>query len=138
MRYLIVANRTLGGDHLIDEIRRRVKQGPCTFHVLVPASRPHGSSTWTEGEARVHAEAQLAAALDRIHALGIPASGEVGDASPVEAVSDVLLREQFDEIILSTFPLGLSRWLRQDAVHRIQRRHGIAVVHVVAEPATVG
>lgn len=138
MRYLIVANRTLGGEQLLAEVERRMAAGPCEFHLLVPASRPHGSTTWTEGEAHAQATRQLHNALSRLRGVGAEVSGEVGDARPVQAIGDVLLREPFDEIILSTFPIGLSRWLRQDVVHRVQRQHGIPVTHVINEPAPVG
>jgi hypothetical protein len=138
-RYLVVANRTLGGDHLIDALRQRIGQGECAVHVLVPASHPAGGAVWTEGEATAHARGQLEHAMARFGELGVEVTGEVGDASPVRAVGDVLLRDaDFDEIILSTLPPGPSRWLRQDAVHRLQRGVDIPVTHVIAapEPAT--
>ena len=58
----------------------------------------------------------------------------MGDASPVRAIGDVLLREPVDEVILSTLPPGPSRWLRQDVVHRVQRNYDVPVVHIVAQP----
>ena len=50
--------------------------------------------------------------------------GEVGDTNPVYAATAVLRREglgTFDEIILSTMPLGLSKWLRLDVPRRLQK-----------------
>jgi GABA permease len=137
-RYLVVANRTLGGDHLMSALRERISQGECALHVLVPASHPPGGAVWTEGEAMAHAREQLDHALARFGALGVEVTGEVGDASPVRAVGDVLLHDTFDEIILSTLPPGPSRWLRQDVVHRLQRGVDVPVTHVVAaeQPAT--
>ena len=131
-RYLVVANRTLGGQHLLDAVRQRMQDGECTFHVVVPASHP--SSTWTEGQVVAQAKERLDDALARFAELGATATGEVGDASPVRAVGDVLLREPIDEVILSTLPSGPSRWLRQDVVHRVQRNYDIPVTHIVAQP----
>jgi nucleotide-binding universal stress UspA family protein len=37
-RFLVVANQTLGGAQLLDEVRARIQAGPCQFHVLVPAT----------------------------------------------------------------------------------------------------
>jgi GABA permease len=135
-RYLVVANRTLGGEHLLEAVRDRMAQGPSEFHVVVPASHP--SSAWSEGEVIAMAQRQLDDALARFAEMGATATGEVGDASPVRAIGDVLLREPVDEVILSTLPSGPSRWLRQDVVHRVQRSYDVPVVHIVAESQTVG
>ena len=48
-RYLVVANRTLGGAHLTAKVHECVAAGPCQFHVLVPASHNTKDFTWTEG-----------------------------------------------------------------------------------------
>ena len=136
-RYLVVANRTLGGEHLLDALRQRTAQGECAVHVVVPASHP--SSAWSDEQVAVAARAKLEEALARFRELGVEVTGEVGDASPVRAVGDVLLGDQaFDEIILSTLPPGPSRWLKQDVIHRLERSVDVPVTHVVAaaEPAT--
>ena len=131
-RYLVVANRTLGGQHLLDAVRERMQDDECTFHIVVPASHP--SSAWSEGQVIAMAKERLDDALARFGEIGATATGEVGDASPVRAIGDVLLREPVDEIILSTLPPGPSRWLRQDVVHRVQRNYDVPVVHIVAQP----
>jgi GABA permease len=135
-RYLVVANRTLGGEHLVEAVRARMADGECSFHIVVPASHP--SSAWSEGQVKAQAQGRLDEALARFAELGATATGEVGDASPVRAIGDVLLREPVDEVILSTLPPGPSRWLRQDVVHRVERNYDVPVTHIVAErePAT--
>src|SRR2546430_16581394 len=35
-KYLVVANQTLGGDQLMDEVRRRAAAGQSSFYVVVP------------------------------------------------------------------------------------------------------
>jgi hypothetical protein len=134
-RYLVVANRTLGGEQVLDAVRQRMQEGPCTFHVVVPASHP--SSAWSEGQVMAMAQRRLDEALARLGQLGAQVTGEVGDASPVRAVGDVLLREPVDEILLSTLPPGPSRWLRQDVIHRIERNYDVPVTHILGavEPA---
>jgi GABA permease len=137
-RYLLVANQTLGGEHLVRHVRRLLAQGPCSFHVLVPATPPRDMAMWTEGEAHAVAGERLRAALERLRALGAEADGEVGDARPIEAINDVLLRgEAFDGIILSTLPPGLSRWLRLDLPHRVEAQFGLPVAHLVGRPEGV-
>lgn len=134
-RYLVVANRTLSGQHLLDAVRERMQDGDCTFHIVVPASHP--SSAWSEGQVKAQAKQRLDDALARFAEIGATATGEVGDASPVRAIGDVLLREPVDEVILSTLPPGPSRWMRQDVVHRVQRNYDVPVVHIVAQSAHV-
>jgi hypothetical protein len=133
-RYLIVANQTLGGDHLLELVRDRLDDAddePATFHVLVPATYSHDHVFHSEGEARAIAQRRLDGALARFGELGATVTGEVGDVSPLYAIEDVLRRERFDEIILSTLPSGPSRWLRQDLPHRLARVTRTPVVHVV-------
>ncbi|MEX0984822.1 MAG: hypothetical protein WD096_07200 [Actinomycetota bacterium] len=131
-RYLIVANQTLAGGALLGKIRTLHEAGPCTFHVLVPATPPAGHP-WTEGEAQRTAAHRLDDCLRRLSAMGIQASGEVGDAHPVDAIKDLMLSGQaFDEIVLSTLRPGLSRWLRWDLISRVQG-FGLPVHHVIGD-----
>src|SRR5438128_12664608 len=130
-RYLVVANQTLGGEHLAEKVRECMAAGDAQFHILVPASHPE-HLTWTEGQARAVAKQHLDEALARFRELGAVADGEVGDDSPLRAIDDVLRRESFDEIILSTLPPGPSRWLKQDLPHRVVRTFNLPVTHIVA------
>lgn len=134
-RYLVVGNVTLTGDHLLDMIRDRAGGAPCQVHLLVPAG--HEVNTWRAHDHDTdlaQARERLREALARFATLeGVEVTGEVGDASPVEAVGDVVRTGQpFDEVILSTLPSGPSRWLRLDVPARIERTCGIPVTHVVA------
>jgi len=129
-RALVVANKTLCEQHLIDALRARRAAGPARFHLLVPASHPTGA--WTDADTEREARARLEEILDTLAAAAIPAVGEIGDASPVTAVDDLLRRESFDEIIVSTLPSGVSRWMAQNVVRRLGH-FGLPVTHVVAE-----
>jgi GABA permease len=138
-RYLIVANQTLGGDHLLEEVRERVAAGRSEFFVLVPAAFPHDGASHTEGAARATAQHRLDAALAQLRAEGVTVDGAVGDHVPLYAIEDRLRQDRFDEIILSTLPSGPSRWLRQDLPHRLRRATRIPVTHIVArEEAGIG
>jgi nucleotide-binding universal stress UspA family protein len=137
-RYLVVANQTLGADALAEKVRECMAAGGTTFHVVVPACHSRDSSWITEGHDHAEAERRLEAALARFRELGAEADGEVGDASPVLAINDALLAENYDAVILSTLPAGLSRWLKKDLPHRIESKLGIKVIHVEGrlEPAS--
>lgn len=132
---LIVANQTAGGSHLSDLIRARIAEGPCRFRLVVPATPPAHHLTWTEGEARTLAVERMQEALIGLRGTGAVVEGEIGDPNPLDALADAMLSRRYDEIIVSTLPPGLSRWLRQDLPRRIQKRFGLTVTHVVAHPA---
>jgi hypothetical protein len=132
-RFLVVANQTLGGEHLLRKIRDCVADGPCRFHVVVPATPPGEHLTWTEGEALAIAQRRLDSALSKFRELGVEADGHVGDSSPLLAIQDATRREEFDEIILSTLPPGASRWLKLDLPHRVERSFSVPVTHLIAE-----
>jgi hypothetical protein len=136
-RCLIVANQTLMSPQLREEVLRRRDAGDHQFHVVVPATHAHGTALWTEGQALAHARDALDHALGHYRADGVEATGEVGDADPVLAVNDVLTRQDVDEIIVSTLPLGVSKWLKRDLPHRLERRFGLPVTHVAAVEAQV-
>lgn len=131
-RYLVVANRTLTGPHLITEACARRARGPCRFHVVVPLNLAGEGIVWSEGQAHAHARARLEDALDRFHQAGLAATGTVGDESPLLAVSDALREQDYDEIIVSTLPPSVSRCVKLDLPNRVRRRFTVPVTHVIA------
>jgi len=137
-RYLIVANQTLSGDQLIERVRRLCSEGPCSFHVVVPATHTKDQAFYTEGGSQAVAEKRLETALERFRALGPEVDGEVGDASPMLAVRDCLMTGGYDGVILSTLPPGASRWLKQALPHRLERTFGVPVVHLTGQYERVG
>lgn len=135
-RYLVVANETLGGARLLDEIRARHAAADARFVVLVPASRPEEGLTWTEAEARGLAQDRLDRVLGRLQELGVQGEGRLGDADPYLAIDDVLRGDHFDEIILSSPPSGLSSW-KGNLLKRVRGDFGLTVTHVPGEPEQV-
>ena len=127
-KYLIVANQTLAADQLTDKVRQLCAEGSCTFHVVVPATHAKDHAFQTEGHDHALAEKRLEATLERFRGIGALADGEVGDTSPFLAVRDCLLADgTYDGVIVSTLPLGVSRWLKQDLPHRLERTFGLPV-----------
>ena len=146
-RILVVANQTLGGRQFAEVVQQRVAEGDCAFHVVVPATAvgdqvapPAGSGSPTkaptpEEYARAVAGQRLEAALAMIRQAGGEADGEVGDPDPLEAVRGAVRRQEADEVVVSTLPLGLSRWLRRDLPHQVERLTGLPVTHVTDSAA---
>jgi hypothetical protein len=137
--YLVVGNQTLAGPELTAAIAERIAADePTRFHVVVPATPVQGSFTWDEDKAYAAAEERLEATLTHLRAMGAEATGEVGHKDPVEAARDALRTYPVDEVILSTLPVGISRWLGQDAPSRLKSAVPVPVVVVTAEPAKTG
>src|SRR2546423_1404810 len=96
---------------------------------------PHDGLDWP---ADMHsgggeAEAHVRAAVERLRGEGLEVDdGKVGDPDPVAAVEDAVNFKDFDEIIVSTLPKHLSKWLKVDLPHRVERATGKPVTHVTA------
>ena len=115
-RVLVVAHKTAATQPLLDAVRERAHRGPSTFTLLVPNSA-HGLHKLVDVEDQSAGDAQgvLDVALPKLsEAAGAAVEGVVGDADPVAAVHDAINLRGFDEIIISTLPARLSRWLRLD------------------------
>ena len=135
---LVVANRTAESPELIDALRERAARGDAVFTLLVP-STPHGVA-WA---ADMHsggseAEGHMNAAVENMRAAGMEvAGGKVGDPDPIAAVQDEGNFTTYDEVIVSTLPGGISKWLKLDLPHRVERVTGLPVTHVVAHETKV-
>jgi hypothetical protein len=137
-RYLVVANQTLAGEPLVSRLRELSRVDESAFYLVVPATPPK-DHPWTHGEARASAQARLDEALMRLSGLEVKVEGEVGDANPMLAIDDAIRDHgPFDEIILSTLPPGMSKWLRLDLPHRVGASFGLPMTHIVGDPAHVG
>lgn len=152
-RYLLVANTTLPGGELRHLIEERSAAAPIRLHVVVPCE----PTPWVEGlvigdpmtgfvtagpgEPSAAALADAAERLDgflaSVRSPRCAATGEVGPSDPVAAVQRVLARAPADEIIVSTLPSAISRWLRMDLPTRLRRATALPVVHVEAVAAGV-
>lgn len=121
---LVVANRTVDSPELLAALEERCAQGPLHVTLLAPV-------LWSEREdARVRLDAAIASLAER----GMEGEGLLGDADPVVAVQEVWNPGRFDEVMVSTFATGASRWMQIDLPHRIARLTDCTVRHVVTRP----
>jgi GABA permease len=146
---LVVANQTIGSRELSQAVTDRVAAGPCRFHLLVPVP-PTPPSAISVGLAAVEsaatafmvlpdlralAEERLVTGLDWLRTLGAEATGEVGAIDTVAAVTALVERDGYDEVIVSTLPSRLSKWLRQDLPRKIEKNITVPVTVVTASTA---
>jgi hypothetical protein len=124
-RVLIVAHRTAATPLLLNAVRARAARSPCKFTLLVP--RPYWDPDTEEAEATLELAIPL---LDE--AVGSHVDGVLGDSDPFVAVRDAVTTFGVDEIIISTLPARVSRWLRRDLPRRAQE-FGLPVTVVTAQ-----
>lgn len=130
---LIVANRTAVAERLLEAVERRAEAGSARFHLVVPAT-PRGLHRVVDPEVtgREEAMAQLQRALPLLSAAaGSEVTGRVGTADPVAAIHDALGEHPCDELMISTLPRRMSRWLHVDLPSKA-RGFGLPVTHVEA------
>jgi hypothetical protein len=130
---LVVAHQTAATQALLDAVRARAQRGPAEFHLVVPR-QPHGMHKLVDPQDAGDDEAQqvLDSALPKLsEAAGAKVTGELGDSEPLMAIQDAINLGAYEEIIISTLPLGVSRWLKLDLVSKAKAL-GLPVTHVLA------
>jgi hypothetical protein len=136
---LIVAHRTAATTPLLDAVRERAGRGPARFTLVVPNS-PRGLHRLIDPEDTDPKSARevLDAALPLLSdAAGSRVEGLVGDPNPLNAVADAVNTRGFDEIIISTLPHTVSRWLRLDLPHKVAA-FGLPVTTVTPSATSEG
>ena len=127
-RILVVANKTAESPELLEALKTK---GPEHEYVLVvPASGGVLEKAADPDAAREHTQPHLDAALEKLRAEGLTVEGSIGDSDPVAAVQDAVNFSEFDEIVISTLPLRVSKWLKLDLPAKAQRASGLPVTHI--------
>jgi uncharacterized membrane protein len=136
-RLLVVANETVQGEVLLNEIRDRCGERKCEVFVLTPALATSRASHWASDidEAIEHARQRMELSLIEIRRLGLRARGEIGDSDPNTAIEDALRVFPADEVVISTHPPDRSRWLEQGVVDKAKERIDLPITHVVVDLA---
>jgi hypothetical protein len=135
-RVLVVANETVAGRALLDEVRNRVRDRDSEIFVVVPAMASSRLEHLAHDVDRAIAEAdkRLAESLRAMEAAGLRARGEVGDHhDPNQAIEDKLRAFPADELIISTHPPHRSKWLERGVVERARREVPLPVTHVIVD-----
>jgi hypothetical protein len=115
-RVLVVANKTAATPALIDAVRERAARGACEFTLLVP-NATHGLHKLVDPEDQSESEAEttIELAIPLLEeATGAPVDAMIGVPEPLAAIQDAINLHGFDELIISTLPTRVSKWLKLD------------------------
>jgi hypothetical protein len=135
-RVLVVANKTAATPALIEAVRERAARGPARFTLLIPnpltgctrssiprtrrRTRPSRRSSWRSRCSSAPA--------------GAPVEGMIGVPEPLAAIQDAINIHGFDELIISTLPQRVSKWLKLDLPSKAAGL-GLPVTTVIASSA---
>lgn len=119
---LVVANRTVLGEPLLERIRERAAQSPAGFLIISPQGDGEGSYE--------EAERRLLRAVTLLRSEGLDVHGQISHPDPYSAVVQTLEDERVDELIISTFPGARSGWLRRDLLGRLRVATKLPLDHV--------
>jgi GABA permease len=137
-RVLVLANETVGADELLGELRDVDEKDAVEYFLCVPAApaetgqdgRDGGRAAW-EADVRA-ARTRLDATLDKLHAEGYAAEGQLADSRPFQAVQAASASFHPDRIVISTLPESRSRWLGEDLIGHARSASDVPVRHVVS------
>lgn len=142
-RVLVLANETVEGAELMDELTTIDREGSATYFVCVPANPIDTGQAMHQGAAFVWqatteaAQARLTRTLEQLRTADLDADGALGDYRPLRALATAVEQFRPDRIVICTLPEDRSAWLRYDVVDRAREAYDIPVTHVVVESTTV-
>lgn len=123
---LVVANVTATSEDLVRALHTRAEREPTSFTLIIPAT-PFGGG-------RAAAAEMLDTATRQLQAAGLEVDGSIGHSDPIVAVANAWDPKRYDEVIVSTLPMRLSKWLHAGLPERIAKVTGARVTHVISEP----
>ena len=135
-RILLLANETCAGARVVEEVRYRAGPGPAEVRVVAPALASSRMQHWLSSrmnERIAAATRRIQQSVDALRAAGLSATGDVGDADPLQALDDAMRVFEPDEVIISTHPPGRSIWIEERVVQRARERLDIPVTHIVVD-----
>ena len=132
---LVVANRTAESEELQQALTERAAKGDSPkFTLVVPSAHGLAKAANPDQDAP-EAQSHVDNAVAKFREAGLDIEGRLGDPDPVAAVQDAHNMGKYDEVIVSTLPTHLSKWLRVDLPRKAAHATGLPVTHVVGSEA---
>jgi len=138
---LVIANETVAGQTLIEALKSRAADGETRVTVVAPINEPREGYVVYEDTRRAAAGRRLDRTLQLLREAGIPASGLVVDADPVNATRDAIAQAEppIDSVIVSTHPPERSGWMQRNVPERVRKAAAsVPVEHVVVDMQAEG
>lgn len=133
-RILVVANETVAGRGLADEIAGRASEGPHDVLVIAPALTQRLRFLVSDIDAGLaRGQERVDESVDVLRARGVSAHGEVADSDPLLAIEDAISTFAPWEIVISTHPPDRSNWLEKKVVARARNRFEVPIDHIVVD-----
>ncbi len=139
-RVLVMANETVEGHELIEELKSIEGAGHAEYFVCVPANPIDTGTAMYEGavymwEATTQAaQKRLDRTLAVLHKNNLTATGELGSYKPLKALEDTAAKFGPDRLVICTLPEDSSAWLRFDLIDRIREKFKLPLTHVIVQP----
>jgi hypothetical protein len=134
-RLLVIANQTVEGRALLEEVRNRSRGRESEILVVTPALTGSRAAHWaSDVDAAIdQARERMELSLQALREAGLTARGEIGDSDPNVAIEDALRAFPADEIVISTHPPQRSQWLERGVVRRAREEIDLPITHVVVD-----
>jgi hypothetical protein len=123
---LVVANVTAMSDEWLAALEARPAKETAAFTLIVP------SAPFEDG--RAAARERLRIVIEHPRAAGLNVHGHLGHGDPIVAVSGAWDPQRYDEIVVSTLPMRVSKWLHAGLPQRIGELTNAPVTHVISQP----
>jgi GABA permease len=143
-RVLVLANETVEGSELLDELHSIDERGKATYFICVPANpidtgqAMHAGAVYLWDATVEAAQERLDRTLAVLASRDLDASGELGDYRPLRALANAVDQFRPDQLVICTHPEDRSAWLRYEVVERARESYpNLPVAHVIVENAGV-
>lgn len=135
-RIVILANEAIGGEALVDEIRRHTEGRQGEAYLVAPAlvESPLELAAGDVDDEIEQARRRLAASIAALQRHAIKATGNVGEADPNLALEDALRLFPADEVIMVVHPRERRTWLEADVVDRARQSLHMPITVIEVEP----
>jgi hypothetical protein len=138
-RYLLVAHQTADSLELRSRVLDLVREDKAAEFVLLVPATPVGLLPAAGGEGRTAVQVARwrgARARTMLEEAGARvAAVRIGNYDPFVAVEEELHGSNYDAVVISTLPPGLSRWLRLNLPSKVARRFPqLRLIQVTAQP----
>ena len=129
---LVIANRTLTGEELMDRLKAKAAETERRlFLVVVPQESGLGNASRQARE-------RLGLLLRRLREAGLVCAGFISGPDPYVAAMNAVRSFHVSDILISTHPETRSGWMRGDLIERVRESTGLPVEHVVVEREPAG